>query len=130
MIATRELASVSRFAEAGSVIGPMPEIVAAATGCPLVRVLPDWHVSRARLHAITLGGREAPARVRVFRDFIRSELTELRANGKAAGSCSRCRATTGATPPWITPTIADSPATGQINQTCTETFALRETSTT
>jgi hypothetical protein len=98
MIATRELASVSRFVEAGSVIGPMPEIVAAATGCPLVRLLPDWHVSRARLHAITSGGREAPARVRVFRDFIRSELTELGANGKAAGSCSRCRATTGATP--------------------------------
>lgn len=79
VIETRELASVSRFVLAGAGIGPMPEIVAAPAvgGGQLMRVLPEWHLIRARVHAITLGGREAPARVRLFRDFIRAELAEL-----------------------------------------------------
>jgi len=57
-------------------IGALPEIVAAsALGAGrLVRVLPDWTVAQARLHAISLAGREAPARVRVFREFIRERL--------------------------------------------------------
>ncbi len=85
-IETRELASVSRFVQAGAGIGPMPEIVAASTVSEgqLVRVLPEYHLVRARLHAITLGGREAPARVRLFRDFIRAELSGLGAAGLAA----------------------------------------------
>lgn len=85
-IETRELASATRFVQSGGGIGPMPEIVAApsVSGGQLQRVLPEWHLLRARLHAITLGGREAPARVRLFRDFIRAELAELGADGVAA----------------------------------------------
>ena len=78
-IRTGEFASVSRIVQAGGGIGPMPEIVASpavATGS-LRPVLPAWTVSRARLHAISVGGREAPARVRLFRDFVRGELARL-----------------------------------------------------
>lgn len=79
VIRTGELASVSRIVQAGGGIGPLPEIVAApavAAGA-LRRVLPAWTLGRARLHAISLGGREAPARVRLFRGFVRHELAAL-----------------------------------------------------
>lgn len=85
VVRTGEFASVARVVQAGGGIGPIPEIVAAptvATGA-LRRVLPAWTVSRARLHAISLGGREAPARVRLFRDFVRHELAQLGAAGVA-----------------------------------------------
>lgn len=85
VIRTGEFASVARVVQASGGIGPLPEIVAApavATGA-LRRVLPAWTVSRARLHAISLGGRDAPARVRLFRDFVRHELAQLGAAGVA-----------------------------------------------
>lgn len=74
-----DFASVQRLAVAGGGIAPIPELTAAgaiAAG-QLVHVLPDWHVAAARLHAISLGGRDAPARVRVFREFLRGELDRL-----------------------------------------------------
>ncbi|WP_041354924.1 hypothetical protein [Nitrosococcus halophilus] len=51
-------------------------MVAAASlaGGPLVPVLPGWAVAAGKLYAISLSGLEAPARVRLFREFIRSEL--------------------------------------------------------
>jgi DNA-binding transcriptional LysR family regulator len=78
VIRSSDYASVLRLAMAGGGIAPIPEPVAAdavASG-DLRRVLPDWHASRARLHAISLGGHDAPARVRVFREFMRRELAQ------------------------------------------------------
>lgn len=77
---TTDYASVLRLVTAGGGIGPIPDIIAAnalAEGS-LVRVLPDWRVADATLYAITLSGLEAPARVRVFREFIREELAAAR----------------------------------------------------
>ena len=65
-----------RMVAEGGGIGALPEILAASAvrSGRLVRVLPDWVVSQARLHAVSVAGREAPARVRVFREFIRERL--------------------------------------------------------
>lgn len=76
VIRTGDYASVHRIVRAGGGIGPLPEIIAApalAAG-ELQTVLPDWSAGTARLHAITLRGREAPARVRLFRDYMRTAL--------------------------------------------------------
>ena len=77
-IRTGDIASVSRIVAAGGGIGPMPAIVAAPAleEGTLRRILPDWTVERARLYGITVGGRDAPARVRLFRDFLRAALAE------------------------------------------------------
>ena len=77
-IQTGDFASACRLLHAGGGIGAVPEIIAAPavrTG-QLVRILPDWIVARAKLHAISLAGREAPARVRAFREFVREKLAE------------------------------------------------------
>lgn len=82
---TSDYASVLRLTVAGGGIGPIPDLVAAvavASGA-LTPVLPEWSVSEGRLYAISLGGGDAPARVRVFREFIRSELAALQARGRA-----------------------------------------------
>lgn len=76
VIRTSDYASVLRLVLAGGGIGPIPSLVAMdsiASGA-LVPVLPDWSVSKGTLYAISLGGRGAPARVRVFREFVRTEL--------------------------------------------------------
>jgi DNA-binding transcriptional LysR family regulator len=75
---TTDYASVHRIVAEGGGIGAIPDIVVAASVASgvLKRVLPDWAVAAARLHAISLGGRDAPARVRVFRGFMRGELAE------------------------------------------------------
>lgn len=69
-------ASALRLAVAGGGIAPIPAPVAAQAlvAGVLQRVLPDWRVADARLFAISLGGRDAPARVRVFREFLREAL--------------------------------------------------------
>lgn len=71
-----DFAGVHRLLLAGGGIGAIPDIVAAASVAAgrLVPVLPDWTVARAQLHAISVAGREAPARVRVFRDYMRDSL--------------------------------------------------------
>ena len=71
-----DFAGVHRLVVAGGGIGAMPDLVAArwVAAHRLVRVLPRWSAGRARLHAISVAGREAPARVRVFREFLRQRL--------------------------------------------------------
>src|SRR5690606_35005441 len=74
-----DFSGVHRLLIAGGGIGAIPEIDAAedvAAG-RLVPVLPHWHVGRASLHALSVQGRNAPARVRVFRDFARDYLQRL-----------------------------------------------------
>ena len=76
---TSDYASAQRLVLAGAGIGALPDLVAArsvASGA-LTPVLPDWHLSRGTLYAISLGGAEAPARVRVFREYLRAELAQL-----------------------------------------------------
>jgi len=78
---TSDYASAQRLLLSGAGIGPLPDLVAArsiASGA-LQAVLPDLYVSRGSLYAISLGGAEAPARVRVFREFLRNELALLQA---------------------------------------------------
>lgn len=81
-VQTDELASVARIVLADGGIGPVPEVAAA----PAVRdgrlqaVLPRWIVSNAHLYAITIAGRGAPARVRLFKEFLRERLAGLGAS--------------------------------------------------
>ncbi|MDN5871265.1 MAG: LysR family transcriptional regulator [Nitrococcus sp.] len=76
MVRTTDYAGVHRIVLAGGGIGAIPDIVVAGSVAAgtLKRVLPEWTVAAARLHAISLGGRDAPARARLFRDFMRSAL--------------------------------------------------------
>lgn len=81
VIRASDYASVLRLTMAGGGIGPIPDLVAAPavmTGA-LAPVLPQWSVSEGRLYAISLAGRDAPARVRAFREFVRTELDALQA---------------------------------------------------
>lgn len=80
VIRTTDFSSVLRIVAAGGGIGPVPDVVAAASVASgsLVQVLPGWTWLEAKLHAISLGGREMPARVRVFREFIRAELAGMK----------------------------------------------------
>lgn len=77
-IRTSDYASVLRLVIAGGGIGPIPSLIARASVASgaLLPVLPEWSVSKGALYAISLGGRVAPARVRVFREFVRMELEE------------------------------------------------------
>ena len=72
-------AGAHRLLCAGGGIGALPDIVAAASlaAGQLVEVLPDWTAGHARLHAISVAGRESPARVRVFREFMRRRLARM-----------------------------------------------------
>lgn len=75
-ISTSDYASVLRVVLAGGGIGPIPSMIAAtsvATGA-LLPVLCDWTVAKGTLYAISVGGRDAPARVRVFREYVRTAL--------------------------------------------------------
>lgn len=76
VIRSGDFASAFRLVQAGGGIGGLPDIVAASSvkAGRLVRVLPDWTLAHAKLHAISLAGHEAPARVRAFREFIRARL--------------------------------------------------------
>ncbi|MCJ2034957.1 LysR substrate-binding domain-containing protein [Methylobacterium sp. J-068] len=76
-----DFATVLRLTVAGAGIGHIPSLVAArslARG-DLVRVLPDWASRGGTLRAVTLAGRELPARVRLFREHIRAELGRVHA---------------------------------------------------
>lgn len=78
-VRTGDYASVLRLLIAGAGIGSVPGLVAAshvASGA-LVPVLPGWSMSEGQLYAISLSGQDAPARVRVFREFIRTELNAM-----------------------------------------------------
>lgn len=71
-----DFAAVLRLTLAGTGIGHLPSAVAAgsvANGA-LVRVLAPWATAGGALWAVSLAGRELPARVRVFREHVRSEM--------------------------------------------------------
>ncbi|PWG65400.1 LysR family transcriptional regulator [Spiribacter halobius] len=75
-IRTGDYASAHRIALAGGGIAPLPTLAADASVAAgdLRPVLPDWQLATGKLHAISLAGREAPARVRAFRQFLRETL--------------------------------------------------------
>lgn len=76
---SNDYAGVHRLLLAGAGIGALPDIDAAedlASG-HLVRVLAGWHVGQATLYAITVQGRQSPARVRAFMEFAGEELGSL-----------------------------------------------------
>ena len=73
-----DFATVLRLTLAGTGIGHLPSAVAAGsveTGA-LVRVLVPWATAGGELRALSLAGRELPARVRVFREHVRAEITK------------------------------------------------------
>jgi DNA-binding transcriptional LysR family regulator len=75
-IRVSDFASAHRLTLAGAGIGHLPTLVAAravAAG-QIVRVLAPWATRGARLRAVTLAGRELPARVEVFREHVRGAL--------------------------------------------------------
>ncbi|ANG63483.1 LysR family transcriptional regulator [Marinobacterium aestuarii] len=76
---TTDYASVHRIIQAGGGIGVLPDLIAGASLAAglIVPVLPDWFLSDGKLYAISLSGDQAPARVSVFRDFIRAELNAV-----------------------------------------------------
>ena len=76
---TSDYASGQQLLCNGVGIGPLPDLIARqslARG-ELVPVLADWQVATGTLYAITLSGAQAPARVRLFREFLRKELATL-----------------------------------------------------
>jgi DNA-binding transcriptional LysR family regulator len=71
-----DFASLIRLAEAGIGAAYLPSIMvtrALNTGT-LVPLLPDWFFPGITLQALTLPGRDVPARVRLFRQFLKAEL--------------------------------------------------------
>jgi DNA-binding transcriptional LysR family regulator len=75
-IRVSDFATAHRLTLAGAGIGHLPSLVAAravAAG-QIVRVLAPWATRGARLRAVTLAGRELPARVQVFREHVRGAL--------------------------------------------------------
>lgn len=72
-----DYAAVHRLVLGGGGIGLIPDIVARVSlnDGHLVPVLPDWTAGQGVLYAITLNGTDAPARVRVFREFLRKHLS-------------------------------------------------------
>ena len=73
---TNDFASALQLLRHGAGIGPLPDLIAReslARG-ELVAVLPQWQIARGTLYAISLGGAQAPARVRLFREFLGQQL--------------------------------------------------------
>lgn len=75
-IRATDFATVLRITAAGAGIGFVPGLVAAGSvlSGALVRVLPHWRRRGGALRAMSLAGRELPARVRLFREHVRTEL--------------------------------------------------------
>ncbi|MFC6790855.1 LysR family transcriptional regulator [Methylobacterium komagatae] len=71
-----DFATVLRLSLAGAGIGYLPNVVAARAveAGTLVRVLAPWATAGGALRAVSLAGRELPARVRVFHDHVRAEM--------------------------------------------------------
>ncbi|MBX9931693.1 MAG: LysR family transcriptional regulator [Methylobacterium sp.] len=90
VVRATDFATVLRLTLAGIGIGVIPSLVAARSvlAGDLVPVLPDWQGRDGTLRAVSLAGRELPARVRLFREFVRTELAEQLA---ALKTCTRER---------------------------------------
>jgi len=73
VIRCNDYAATHRMLLASGGIGVIPSLVASNSVREgrLQRVLPAWSLGKATLHAITVAGAQAPARVRLFRDFLR-----------------------------------------------------------
>jgi DNA-binding transcriptional LysR family regulator len=73
-----DFATLIRMAEAGIGAAYLPSIMVerAVKAGSLVALLPAWHYPGITLHALTLPGREVPARVRLFRQFLKDELAD------------------------------------------------------
>ena len=76
VVRATDFATVLRLTLAGVGIGHIPSLVAAkALGAgTLVPVMPDWASRGGTLRAVSLAGRELPARVRLFREHVRAEV--------------------------------------------------------
>lgn len=79
-IRATDYATVLRLTRTGAGIGHIPSLVAARAlqDGALVPVLPDWASRGGVLRAVSLAGRELPARVRLFRDHVRLGLAAMR----------------------------------------------------
>lgn len=68
-----DYAGVHRLILAGAGIGALPEIdtVEDIAAGRLVRILDQWHLGQASLYAISVQGRESPARVKAFMEFAK-----------------------------------------------------------
>ena len=75
-IRASDFATVLRLTLAGAGIGQLPNLVAARAvqAGGIVRVLPGWASDGGTLRAVSLAGRELPARVRLFREHVRGAL--------------------------------------------------------
>ncbi len=75
-IRVSDFATAHRLTLAGAGIGHLPSLVAARAvkAGDIVRVLSPWATRGAHLRAVTLAGRELPARVAVFREHVRTAL--------------------------------------------------------
>ncbi|TXM65278.1 LysR family transcriptional regulator [Methylobacterium sp. WL12] len=75
-IRASDFAAVFRLTQEGAGIGHLPSAVAARAleSGTLVRVLAPWATAGGALRAVSLAGRELPARVRVFREHVRAEM--------------------------------------------------------
>ena len=75
-IRASDFATVFRLTLEGTGIGHLPSVVAAHAieSGALVRVLAPWATVGGALRAVSLAGRELPARVRVFREHVRAEM--------------------------------------------------------
>ncbi len=86
-----DLATVLRLAEVGGGIAVLPALITAravAAGT-LVPVLPAWRLPGLRLHALTLVGRDVPARVRLFSAFLKETLAQAKYRALVALSYTR-----------------------------------------
>ncbi|MBY0295985.1 MAG: LysR family transcriptional regulator [Methylobacterium sp.] len=72
VIRAGDYATVLRLTLAGAGIGYIPSLVAAGAveSGALVRILSPWAIRTGSLRALSLAGRELPARVRVFREHV------------------------------------------------------------
>lgn len=75
-IRASDFACVLRLAVAGAGVAVLPSILAAGWvgRGELLQLIPEWEFRGPKLYALTAPGREMPARVREFRDFVASTL--------------------------------------------------------
>jgi len=86
-IRVSDFATAHRLTVAGAGIGHLPTLVAARAveAGQLTRVLAPWATRGAALRAVTLAGRELPARVRVFREHVSSALATYECTRETTG---------------------------------------------
>ncbi|WP_244473892.1 MULTISPECIES: LysR family transcriptional regulator [unclassified Methylobacterium] len=77
-IRVSDFATALRLTLAGAGIGHLPSFIASRSVAAgrLVRVLEPWATTGGALRAVSLAGRELPARVRLFREHVRTEIAK------------------------------------------------------